>query len=503
MICYKYLIFIKFVPCGALTSKPFAFQYRPWELRTFEVNDIFDTFLTKLRFDFFNTNGNYRLTRVVPFVSGWITNKARFGYFDLFNSVKALPSLRLTDGKVDLTTPRFLKFISILKDYLSTIDFQTKIFCDNFVDINFQNKFKLFSQYQSNCIFCYNKSFTLSNFGLTHLVDLRSNFLLNEKFLINTEFRSSRSILILSGLNLRFELPLFNLRIKKLIGDGVIKVVGLGFVGDLGYSYLNTGVTRIASLNFLKGRHVLSNLLKSITFCYLFYGSRTSFCLKLLHFYWKSLRIFFTNTTFFEPIFLTNDLGFLQYLEIGGTCSISSAELNTNLSVLSLNIMLNPRLLSTNVLNFSLMNSVLNIAGSILPDLFEEVDLNFIDIVLPLDSVFETKQSYFLNIFGEYVGFNNIKSFVLGLNNDDSVSHDFIYPVFDLFNKKGKISSELCDYIPFLLNKSVIFSPFNKKFEVQAGMCFFSTNFTLSSIEFCNFYSDNILTDLKLNNFLN
>lgn len=53
---------IDLCPVGALTSKPFSYSARPWELSSFESIDIFDSIASNIRID---VRGNY-LVRILP-----------------------------------------------------------------------------------------------------------------------------------------------------------------------------------------------------------------------------------------------------------------------------------------------------------------------------------------------------------------------------------------------------------------------------------------------------
>jgi NADH-quinone oxidoreductase subunit G len=67
---------------GALTSKPYAFIARPWELQVIESFDVFDLGQTKLRVEI-RTN---QILRILPridynyYFTEWVTNKTRFSY---------------------------------------------------------------------------------------------------------------------------------------------------------------------------------------------------------------------------------------------------------------------------------------------------------------------------------------------------------------------------------------------------------------------------------------
>lgn len=53
---------IDLCPVGALTSMPFAFMTRPWELTTYENIDILDSLASSIRLDVCNN----KIFRVLP-----------------------------------------------------------------------------------------------------------------------------------------------------------------------------------------------------------------------------------------------------------------------------------------------------------------------------------------------------------------------------------------------------------------------------------------------------
>lgn len=98
---------IDLCPVGALTSKPYAFRARPWELDSFECFDIFDSYGAQIRVDYKHLN----IMRILPGVhkqhnTEWISDRIRF-------SVDAYKFNRL-----------FLFFIKSKKQILSSKTFQ-------------------------------------------------------------------------------------------------------------------------------------------------------------------------------------------------------------------------------------------------------------------------------------------------------------------------------------------------------------------------------------------
>jgi hypothetical protein len=78
------------MPIGALTSKPYAFVGRPWELVSKINYDFTDTYSSPINLDFRGSS----LTRVRPFVDSvtmheWLTDRIRFSYdnFRIYNNL--------------------------------------------------------------------------------------------------------------------------------------------------------------------------------------------------------------------------------------------------------------------------------------------------------------------------------------------------------------------------------------------------------------------------------
>ena len=72
---------IDLCPVGALTSKPYAFVARSWELRTTETVDVLDAVGSNIRVDARGTE----VLRVVPRLHDdineeWLSDKSRFAY---------------------------------------------------------------------------------------------------------------------------------------------------------------------------------------------------------------------------------------------------------------------------------------------------------------------------------------------------------------------------------------------------------------------------------------
>src|SRR5580698_1798735 len=90
---------LKFICIGALTSKPYAFTARSWELTSVESIDFFDALGSHIRVD---TRGS-EIMRVLPRINNkineeWISDKIRFSYDGFKRQRLSTPMIRNKKG---------------------------------------------------------------------------------------------------------------------------------------------------------------------------------------------------------------------------------------------------------------------------------------------------------------------------------------------------------------------------------------------------------------------
>ena len=94
---------IDLCPVGALTSKPYAFKARPWELRLVESIDLSDSLGSNI---YINYKEN-EIVRILPknnvnINENWITDKTRFS-FDALKTRRLLsPAISSNDNNSNL-----------------------------------------------------------------------------------------------------------------------------------------------------------------------------------------------------------------------------------------------------------------------------------------------------------------------------------------------------------------------------------------------------------------
>jgi NADH dehydrogenase/NADH:ubiquinone oxidoreductase subunit G len=102
---------IDLCPVGALTSKPYAFSSRPWELKTVDTIDLSDGVGSNIKLNFKETE----VVRVLPVTNDsvneeWISDKTRFSFDGLKRLRVADPFLKDNNSLKKISWPTaFLK----------------------------------------------------------------------------------------------------------------------------------------------------------------------------------------------------------------------------------------------------------------------------------------------------------------------------------------------------------------------------------------------------------
>jgi len=233
---------------GALTSKPYAFTARSWELNSVESIDFFDSLGSNIRID---TRGS-EIMRILPKINNrvneeWISDKIRFSYDGLKQQRLNNPMLRVNGKLENVDWPLALKTLADKIKNLAALEFVL----GNFVDLETQVVLKLLAKKVG-------ASVSVNDLSIKN-VDFRGNYLLN----FSIEDLSKIDIFFLIGCNLRFENPVLNLKIRKRVNEGAL-VFTFGNNCILDYPTINLGSTVKDLISILEGKHPLAGkLLKS------------------------------------------------------------------------------------------------------------------------------------------------------------------------------------------------------------------------------------------------
>jgi NADH-quinone oxidoreductase subunit G len=243
---------IDLCPVGALTSKPYAFKARSWELKKTNSIDIMDATGSNIRID---SRGN-EIMRILPRINEeineeWISDKARFCY-------DALKYQRLDryyikkDGQLTIATKD--EALNAIKDKFSSIKpEEIAALTGNLSGIYeiFALK-KLMTKIGSDNIDCRSKSSVLN-------INDRASYIFNTTI---ENIEESDSCLIV-GSNVRKISPIINARIRKRYLTGQLKIATIGVDSDLTYKYDNLGNNISVLKDILEGNNQYSKILKS------------------------------------------------------------------------------------------------------------------------------------------------------------------------------------------------------------------------------------------------
>ena len=243
---------IDLCPVGALTSKPYAFKSRPWELNKTETIDIFDAMGSSIRID---TLGKKTL-RVLPRLNEeineeWISDKSRFAIDGLSRQRIDIPYIR-KNGKLIST-----KWDEVLNNLTHEIikrgKEKTLALSGKFTDT--ETLFSTMSFLQSLGSNYYDCRYDNVQF----IENQRASYLFNSSI---QEIDNAEAILLV-GTNPRWEASVLNSRIRKAYINNDCKIGLIGKKIDLTYKYshLSDNIDHLNDL--LNGRSNFSDSLKN------------------------------------------------------------------------------------------------------------------------------------------------------------------------------------------------------------------------------------------------
>ena len=218
---------IDLCPVGALTSKPYVFEARPWELKKTETIDVMDAVGSNIRVDTYD----WEVKRVLPIINEdineeWISDKTRYACDGLLNQRLDTPYIRYNNKFEEASWNEVYKIIK------SKIENTNKDKICGFVgDLTNMEASFIFKEFFDRTINTKKYESRSSN----RFIDcsVRENYLFNSK--INGIEESD--LIILVGANPRFESTMLNARIRKAYLNNNTKIISLSDVGDLTYPY--------------------------------------------------------------------------------------------------------------------------------------------------------------------------------------------------------------------------------------------------------------------------
>ena len=237
---------IDLCPVGALTSKPYAYHARSWELEKTESIDVMDAMGSNIRID----SRGMEVMRILPKINDdineeWISDKARFSYDGLKLQRLDVPYIKVGGKLLRSTWEEALsviakKMLSVHGNEIASIA-GTTASCESMFLIK-----KLLASLGSDLVDGNQFGYSLNN-------NNRSNYLFNTT-IANID---KADFCLIVGANPRQAAPVLNARIGAAVRSGQMKLARIGEIDDQTYPIIELGNNLSALDEILSGSSVI------------------------------------------------------------------------------------------------------------------------------------------------------------------------------------------------------------------------------------------------------
>ncbi|KAF5798279.1 NADH dehydrogenase [ubiquinone] iron-sulfur protein 1 [Helianthus annuus] len=244
---------IDICPVGALTSKPFAFKARNWELKGTETIDVTDAVGSNIRID----SRGPEVMRIVPRLNEdineeWISDKTRFCYDGLKRQRLNDPMIRDNDGRFKPVS--WHDALAVVAEVIHQVKPEEIVgVAGKLSDAESMMLLKDFlNKMGSNNVWCEGN-------GKNVNADLRSGYLLNS----GISGLEKADCFLLVGTQPRVEAAMVNARIRKTVRATQAKVGYIGPPADFNYDHQHLGTGPETLVEIAEGRHSFSSALSA------------------------------------------------------------------------------------------------------------------------------------------------------------------------------------------------------------------------------------------------
>ena len=241
---------IDLCPVGALTSKPYAFNSRPWELEKVESVDVMDAVGSNIRID----SRRDAVLRILPLVNDdvneeWISDKTRFVWDGLTRQRLDRPFIR-ENGK--LRQANWDEALGLAAEKLKGDPSKIAAIAGDLCD--------------AESMFALKE--LMGSLGVQNIDCRQDGSLLGagprESYLFNSTISGidQADAILLIGTNPRLEAPIINARIRQRWLTGELEVGLIGDAADLTYDYEHSGDSAADLAKFTRARKGFAPILK-------------------------------------------------------------------------------------------------------------------------------------------------------------------------------------------------------------------------------------------------
>ena len=243
---------IDLCPVGALTSKPYAFEARPWELKKTESIDVMDAVGSNIRVDTYG----WEVKRILPRLNNeineeWISDKTRYACDGLLKQRLDVPYIRKNNKLIKSTWDEAIDLIS--NKIKSIKPEQIAGHVGDMVSIETIFSFK-------NLL----KKIGTNNFDfIEKKIHIDPTDKINYIFNSSIQSIESSDLILLIGTNPKHEATIVNARIRKAFVKNKTPIYSIGNPGDLTYDYTLLGNDVNDIKNIFDGKSEISKKIKN------------------------------------------------------------------------------------------------------------------------------------------------------------------------------------------------------------------------------------------------
>ena len=235
---------IDLCPVGALTSKPYAFSARPWELKKTESIDVLDAVGSNIRVDTYG----WEVKRILPRLNEdineeWISDKTRYSCDGLLKQRLDTPYVKKNNKLIKSSWDEALDVI--IKKLNETENSNIAGHIGDLVSLETTLAFKKFFEL----------------LGSKNLEFREKKFYINSEDKMNYLFNSSingiekSDLILLVGCNPRHEATILNARIRKAFRNNKTPIFSIGNPGDQTYEYKIIGDNTQTIKDIIEEKH--------------------------------------------------------------------------------------------------------------------------------------------------------------------------------------------------------------------------------------------------------
>ncbi len=242
---------IDLCPVGALTSKPYAFEARPWELKKTESIDVMDAVGSNIRVDTYG----WEVKRILPRLNNeineeWISDKTRYSCDGLLKQRLDIPYIK-KNNKLEKSS--WEEAIELVSEKIKNTD--PEYIGGHVGDlISLENSFafkKFFEKIKSKNLEFRERKFYINP-------DDKINYIFNSSI----QGIEESDLILLVGCNPRHEATMVNVRIRKASKNNT-PIYSIGNPGDLTYNYEIIGDSSEDIKNLIENRNKIGEKILS------------------------------------------------------------------------------------------------------------------------------------------------------------------------------------------------------------------------------------------------